>query len=178
MSDTPVGEFTRLVDALVHQGTPIDVATMAKLAGEMGKAFGVKADEVAILTTTADDKFLQFVVPEALQKIGTIPMTSAAALVARTARDRKAEIFNNFTTARHSTVFEAVPLEQKQRGDPIQKIMSVPVILDGKVKGVVQVSRKGKSVASAGPDFTPKELTELSVYATQVSRCFKLLALE
>ncbi len=178
MSDTAVAEFTRLVEALVGQGTPIDVETMTKLAGEIGKTFDVKPDEVAILTTTADEKFLHFVVPVALQKIGTIPMTSAAALVARTARDKRPEIINNFTTARHSTVFEAVPLQQKHRGDPIQKIMSVPVIQDGKVTGVVQVSRKGKSGISAGPDFAPKELTELAALAAQVGRCFKLLALE
>jgi GAF domain-containing protein len=178
MSDTAVAEFTRLVDALVKQGTPIDVATMMKLAGEIGKVFGVKNDEVAILTTTADEKFLHFVVPLALQKIGTIPMTSASALVARTARDKRPEIINNFTIARHSTVFEAVPLEEKHRGDPIQKIMSVPVMQEGKVTGVVQVSRKGKSMASAGPDFAPRELTELSAFAAQVGRCFKLLVLE
>lgn len=177
MSSTAVAEFTRLVDALVGQGTPIDVATMVKLADEIGKAFGVKPDEVGILTTTADEKFLQFVVPIALQKVGTIPMTSAGALVARTARDKRPEIINNFTTARHSTVFEAVPLEQKHRGDPIQKIMSVPVIQDGKVTGVVQVSRKGKTVTGVGPDFAPKDLTELSAFAAQVGRCFKLLAL-
>lgn len=177
MSDTAVVEFTRLVDALIKQGSPIDMATMSKLAGEIGKSFGAKGDEVAILTTTADEKFLQFVVPAALQKIGTIPVTSTSALAARTAREKRSELINNFTIARHSTVFEAVPLEQK-RGDPIQKIMSVPVIQENKVAGVVQVSRKGKNVTSAGPDFNPKELTELAGYAAQVGRCFKLLSLE
>jgi GAF domain-containing protein len=178
MSDTAVAEFTRLVDALVKQGSPIDIATLSKLAGEIGKPFGVKDDEVAILTTTADEKFLQFVMPAALQKIGTIPVTSTSALAARTARERRPELINNFTTSRHSTVFEAVPLELKHRGDPIQKIMSAPVIQEGKVAGVVQVSRKGKTVTSSGPDFVPRELTELSAFATQVGRCFKLLVLE
>jgi hypothetical protein len=178
MSDTAVAEFTRLVDALVKQESPIDIATLSKLAGEIGKTFNVKDDEVAILTTTADEKFLQFVVPIALQKIGTIPVTSTAALAARTARERRPELINNFTTSRHSTVFEAVPLEQKHRGDPIQKIMSVPVLHESKVAGVLQVSRKGKSGTSAGPDFNPRELTELAGYAAQVGRCFKFLVLE
>jgi GAF domain-containing protein len=178
MSDTAVAEFTRLVDALVKQESPIDIATLSKLAGEIVKTFNVKDDEVAILTTTADEKFLQFVVPIALQKIGTIPVTSTASLAARTAREKRPELINNFTTSRHSTVFEAVPLEQKHRGDPIQKIMSVPVLHESKMAGVVQVSRKGKSVTSAGPDFSPRELTELAGYATQVGRCFKFLVLE
>ncbi len=177
MSDPSVADFTRLVDALVKQGEPIDTATMVQLAAEVGKAFGVKPDEVAIMTITSDDKFLQFVVPEKLQKIGTIPVNSTTALAARTVREKRAEIVNNFTTARHSTVFEAVPLAEKQRGDPIQKIMSVPVTLDNKVTGVVQVSRKGKSVTTAGPDFNPKDLTELNSYAAQVGRCFKFLSL-
>ena len=177
MSDSSVAEFTRLVDALTKQGSPVDVATMSKLSGEIGKAFGVKDDEVAILITTKDEKFLQFVVPIALQKIGTIPVTSTSALASRTAREKRPEVINNFTISRHSTVFEAVPLEQKLRGDPIQKIMSVPVIQEGKVAGVVQVSRKGKSVATVGPDFAPRELTELASYAVQVGRCFKFLVM-
>ena len=178
MSDTAVAEFTRLVDALVKQGSPIDMETLSKLAGEIGKTFGVKDDEVAILTTTADERFLQFVLPLALQNIGTIPVTSTNALASRTAREKRPELINNFTTSRHSTVFEAVPLEQKQRGDPIQKIMSAPVIQDNKVTGVVQVSRKGKGVATAGPDFNPKELADLASYAAQVGRCFKLLSMK
>jgi GAF domain-containing protein len=150
---------------------------MAKLAGEIGKTFGVKTDEVAILSVTGDEKFLQFVLPVALQNIGTIPVTSTTALAARTAREKRPELINNFTIARHSTVFEAVPLEQKLRGDPIQKIMSAPVIADNRIAGVLQVSRKGKTVTSAGHDFGPKDLTELSAYAVQVGRCFKLLRL-
>ena len=178
MSDSAVAVLTRLVDALVGQGTPIDIATLSKIAGEIGKSFAVKDDEVAILTTTPDEKFLQFVFPVALQKIGTSPVTSTSALAARTAREKRPELINNFTTSRHSTVFEAVPLEQKHRGDPIQKIMSAPVMLENKIAGVVQVSRKGKTVGSAGPDFAPKELNDLSAFAAQVGRCFKLLTLK
>jgi GAF domain-containing protein len=178
MSEGAVAEMTRLVDALVKQGTPIDIATMSKLAAQIGKTFGVKDDEVAILMTTPDEKFLQFVVPQALQNIGTIPVTSTSALAARTAREKRPEIINNFTISRHSTVFETVPLEQKQRGDPIQKIMSAPVIMENKIAGVVQVSRKGKTVGSSGPDFAPKELNDLSAFAAQVGRCFKLLSLK
>jgi hypothetical protein len=190
MSEHSVAEFTKLVDALVHAGRTIVMATVSKLAAEIGKAFSVRPDEVAILATTADEKFLQFLVPEKLQKVGTIPINSTTAMVSRTAREKRAEIINNFTTARHSTVFEAVPLESKQRGDPIQKIMSVPIfsesapaaahvpiVVEKKVSGVVQISRKGKSVTSAGADFTPKELADLNLYAAQLGRCLKLVKL-
>lgn len=173
MAEPSVAEFTRLVDELVSRGEPIDVDTAVKLALEISKAFAVKADEVAILKTTADQKFLQFVIPAKFQNLGTIPVNSISALSARTAREKRAEILNNFTIARHTTVFEAVPLDQK-RGDPIQKIMSAPITQDAKVTGVIQVSRKGKSVTAAGPDFTPKELSELSSYAAQVARFLPL----
>jgi len=98
--------------------------------------------------------------------------------VSRTAREKRPEIINNFTTARHSTVFEAVPLDSKQRGDPIQKIMSVPVIAGTRVAGVLQVSRKGKSVTTAGADFSPNDLTALGQFASQLGRCLPLVKLE
>ncbi|HUK54457.1 MAG TPA: GAF domain-containing protein [Candidatus Binatia bacterium] len=174
MSD-PIADFTKIIDAMVQAGQPIEMSVVARLAGDIGKAFSVRPDEVALLATTPDDKFLRFVVPEKLQNVGTIPLNSTSAMVSRTAREKRSEIINNFTTARHSTVFEAVPLDSKQRGDPIQKIMSVPVIFENKVVGVLQVSRKGKSVTTAGADFSPADLTTLNHFATQLGRCIPLI---
>ena len=171
----PLADFTKVVEALVQAGNPIELPVIAKLATDIGKAFSVRPDEVAILATTPDEKFLRFLVPEALRNVGTIPINSTSAMVSRTARERRPEIINNFTTARHSTVFEAVPLDSKQRGDPIQKIMSVPVIAENKVTGVLQVSRKGKSVTTAGADFSPAELHTLNQYASQIARCLPLV---
>jgi len=171
----PLGDFTKIVDALVQSGEPIELGVVAKLAADIGKAFSVRPDEVAILATTPDEKFLRFLVPEQLKNVGTIPVNSTSALVSRTAREKRAEIINNFTIARHSTVFEAVPLDSKQRGDPIQKIMSVPVIAENKVAGVLQVSRKGKSVQSAGADFSQTELNTLGQYANHLGRCLALV---
>lgn len=166
-------DVTKVVDELVKTGEPIPIPTLGKLGQQIAKAFGVKEDEVAVLTLVFDNKFLKFVVPEKLQNIGTIPVTSTTALAARTARDKRPEVINNFAIAKHSTVFEAVPLTD-QRGDPIQKIMSAPVQVDNKVIGVIQVSRKGKTQAAAGPDFTPKELGDLVAVSVQIGRCLKL----
>lgn len=168
-------DVTKVVDELVKTGEPIPIPTLSKLGQQIAKAFGVKEDEVAVLTLVFDNKFLKFVVPEKLQNIGTIPVTSTTALAARTARDKRPEVINNFAIAKHSTVFEAVPLTD-QRGDPIQKIMSAPVQVDNKVIGVIQVSRKGKTQAAAGPDFTPKELGDLVSVSVQIGRCLKLCA--
>ncbi len=176
MSD-PIADFSKIIDALVQAGQPIELPIVTKLATDVGKAFSVRPDEVALLATTPDDKFLRFVVPEKLQNVGTIPVNSTSAMVSRTAREKRSEIINNFTSARHSTVFEAVPLESKQRGDPIQKIMSVPVQKENKVVGVLQVSRKGRSVTTSGADFTPADLSTLNQFATQLGRCIALIKL-
>ncbi len=168
-----VVDLTKVVDELVKSGEPVAVPTLGKLGQQIAKAFGVKDDEVAVLTLVFESKFLKFVVPEKLQNIGTIPVTSTTALAARTARDKRPEVINNFAIAKHSTVFEAVPLGD-QRGDPIQKIMSAPVVADSKVIGVIQVSRKGKTQAAAGADFTPKDLGDLMSVSAQIGRCLKL----
>jgi len=171
----PLADFVKIVDALVQSGQPIESSVMIKLAADIGRAFSVRPDEVAILATTPDEKFLHFLVPEKLQHVGTIPVNSTSAMVSRTAREKRPEIINNFTTARHSTVFEAVPLDSKQRGDPIQKIMSVPVVFENRVTGVLQVSRKGKSVTTAGADFGPADLNTLGQFAAQLGRCLALV---
>jgi hypothetical protein len=168
-----VADVTKVVDELVKAGGPVAIPMLGKLGQQIATAFGVKGDEVAVLALIFDNRFLKFVVPEKLQNIGTIPVTSTTALAARTARDKRPEVINNFAIAKHSTVFEAVPLTD-QRGDPIQKIMSAPVVVESKVIGVIQVSRKGKTQAAAGPDFTPKELGELVAVSVQIGRCLKL----
>jgi hypothetical protein len=115
--------------------------------------------------------------------VGSLPMTTANSLAVRTVRDKRPEMINNFPAQKHPTVFEAVALEmgdvppeeegaRVDRG-PIQKIMSVPLILDGKAVGAIQISRKGKSTGSAGPDFTIRDLTTLVSAAAIVAKCFR-----
>lgn len=175
MSEKLVVELTKVVDELVKVGAPLKIATLAKLAEDVSKGFSVKPDEVALLALIQQDKFLKFLVPEKLQHVGNIPMTSTNALAVRTAREKRPEVINNFATARHPTVFEAVPLGQ-QRGEPIQKIMSAPLTAENKVVGVIQVSRKGKTIGASGPDFSPKDLNDLVAVAAVLGRCMKLCA--
>jgi hypothetical protein len=56
--------------------------------------------------------------------------------------------------------------------------MSAPILFDGKVVGVIQVSRKGKSTASAGPDFTPQDLRELVGAAEAIAPCLRLFVVD
>ncbi len=173
MAENVLAELTKVVAELVKAGQPPEPAVLAKLSEQVGKGFEAKPDEVAILALIRGGKFLQFIVPEKLQKVGDIPMTSTNSLAVRTARERRPEVINNFATARHPTVFEAVPLGQ-QRGEPIQKIMSAPISADGKVVGVIQISRKGKSISTVGSDFTPKELNDLVALGNKLGPCLRL----
>lgn len=173
MSERLIAELGQVVDALGKEGSPMESTNLAGVGEHVAKAFGVKSDEVAILALIDHDKFLKFVIPEKLQTIGTIPMTSASALAVRTAREKRAELVNNFTSTRHASVFEGVPLGRRH-GELIHKIMSAPIVVEGKVVGVIQISRKGRTPSDAGADFTQKDLRELVSITGVLGRFLKL----
>ena len=59
---------------------------------------------------------------------------------------------NNVPMVKHVAFFEAVKL--RDRAVPIQKMITVPILLGDEAIGVAQISRKGETPAEAGPDFT------------------------
>ena len=134
---------------------------LKKLAVQIGKAFGARKDEVAVLRLSPEGKALRFLYPVKLQRIGEIPLTTTHSLAAKTIRDKRAEIVNNFAVYKHPTVFESVDLSAEEKANPIQKIMSVPMVTEGKVVGVIQISRKGFPGDQLGADFTAKDVAEL-----------------
>jgi signal transduction protein with GAF and PtsI domain len=155
-----IAELKRAVQDATSSDTQSDPAAVAQIAEHVAKAFLAAPDEVAILTLMDDNRLLSFLYPEELRAVGTIPLTSTSALAARTARDRKPEVMNNFALVRHASVFEGVPLGRHE-GEVIQKIMSAPITSNGRILGVVQVSRKGSSATNAGPDFSAQDLKAL-----------------
>lgn len=173
MSAQVTAGVARVIAEMVKGKTEMDTALGNLVAGAIAKNYKVKQDEVAILRLSTTGKQLEFIVPEKLGKVGTIPLTSTNALAVRTVRDRRGEFVNNFSAAAHPTVFEAVKLT-KEGDDPIQKIISVPVMVEGKALGVIQVSRKGKTTAAAGADFVAKDVEELNQVATAIAPCLKL----
>ena len=133
-----------------------------KLAGQISSAFAAKKDEVAVLRLSPDGRMLRFLYPVKLQKIGEIPLSTAHSLAAKTIREKRGEIVNNFSVYKHPTVFEAVDLSAEEKASPIQKIISVAMITEGRVVGVIQISRKGRGGDQIGPDFTPRDMNELT----------------
>lgn len=170
MTDRQTPDLETLVDHLAKAGAPPEREQLEQVAGCIAKQFRVSEDEVAVLTLDTKSKMLKFVLPEKLSQVGTIPISSTAALAARTAREKRAELVNNFTASRHASVFEGVPLGRRQ-GELIHKIMSAPILDDNKkVAGVVQISRKGQTPHDAGPDFTQKDLAKLTALTPDLAR--------
>jgi hypothetical protein len=177
MPEQLIADLGSIVSALEKKGSMPDSDSLEQLAESIAKLFVVETDEVAILRLVPKFKSLKFVIPEKLTPVGTIPLSSTTALAARTARERRPEVANNFSTARHANVFEAVPLG-RDPSELIQKIMSAPILDGGRVQGVVQISRKAKSLAEAGADFTQKDLRALAALSPVLHRFLKLCELE
>lgn len=172
MPDGISATVSQIVEQTLKTKKELEAADYLKVAAEIAKNYKVSTGEVAILELAANGKQLNFLVPEKLAKVGSIPMSSTSTLAVRTVRDRRPEMINNFPASKHSTVFEAISIDDKG-AEPIQKILSVPILLEGKAVGVIQVSHKGKTPGAAGPDFIPKDLQDLVQVAVTLSKCFK-----
>jgi len=130
---------------------------------KLAQMLGVQRHEVALLRREKNS--LRFVFPPELRAAGALPL-SGSAVAARTAATRTSLLSNCFPRVRHVSLFESVRLgdveDESSQQMPIQKIMSVPLVSpEGKVFGVVQVSRKGPDVSLAGSDFTRDDLKKL-----------------
>jgi len=169
-SSADQNRLSALKSAITHKQTP------ERICAELARIFDVRETEVALLQVKRS--FLEFVYPAELKAGGAIPLSSSA-VAARTASEKKADIFNSFATVRHASIFEVVKLggAQTELSDQvIQKLMSAPVVAADKSVGVIQISRKGRNSAVAGPDFTPADLRTLELAAQVVAPFFASLA--
>jgi GAF domain len=160
MSKKLVHEFEILANSLKSGDASNQELSISKLADRIANTLRVKSDEVAILGISEKSRHLYFLVPQALRNVGHIPLSSTSALAARTVRDSRPEIVNNFSTVRHASVFEGVKAETLNSA-AIQRIISAPILADGKVIGVIQISRKGATISEAGPEFSIEDLGKL-----------------
>ena len=158
-----VQKLTELSDLEPRHCTPESICT------RISTIFHVRETEVALLELRGS--LLNFLFPVELITAGAIPLSSSA-VAARTAQTGKAELFNSFTQVTHFSVFELVKLGNNGLdAQVIQKLMSAPVLsTEGKVWGVIQISRKAPNQTIAGPDFTPADLQKLELAAGIVGR--------
>jgi len=170
-----VSELERLAEAIGSQksaGVEISLPTVAE---RIAKSFGVRTEEVAILAVSKKWRHLHFLVPHSLKNVGFIPLSSPSALAARTVRENRAEIDNRFHDTRHASVFEGVKTETLS-AEAIQKIVSVPIPGDSQVIGVLQISRKGTTAASAGPDFAPIDVEKIAALCRPLGKLIQHFA--
>src|SRR5260370_24700882 len=128
-----VSERERIANALGTEEAGATQISLATVAEKIARNLGVKKDEVAILAVSTRWRHLHFLVPEALKNVGFVPLSSNSALSARTARESRPEIENNFAATRHVTVFDSVKVADA--AGAIQKMISAPILLDGKEIG-------------------------------------------
>jgi hypothetical protein len=175
MGTSLVTELERLAEALEGESAePVEIP-LGAVAEKIAKSLGVQTDEVAILGVSTRWRHLHFLVPQALKNVGFIPMSSTSALAARTARENRPEITNNFSAVRHATVFEGVKAATTT-GESIQKIISAPILCDGKVVGVMQISRKGATAMEAGADFSSEDLGKVLALCRPLGKLVRYLA--
>jgi hypothetical protein len=146
--------------------------TLVRYCAEVAMMFRVRPHEVAVMELR--HSMLHFAYPPELRKTGLIPLISSAQ-AAKTATTRRAEIFNNFASMRHSSVFETIKVSG-ENGQAIQRLMSAPILSpEGEVLGVMQISRKGTTPVDAGPDFEASDLHTLRDVTNSFGRVAKQL---
>jgi hypothetical protein len=118
--------------------------------------FSCKMDEVAILLVASDERSLRFVAPRRFVDLGTIPLSKRDAIAVGVVGRKTGEFSNTIPMVKHVSFFESVKL--RDRVVPIQKMVTVPILLGARVLGVAQISRKGDTAAESGPDFTPADV--------------------
>jgi len=169
-----ITDFCQTIDKHLAAEGDADKRLML-LNNAMQQAFKTREDEFAILRLDPASQDLCFLWPKKLTKSGQVPLNTRDSLVARTAREGRAQIDNRFSNPRHASIFEKLSLsdakvkEERAPVLPIQKIMSAPVQRDGQLLGIMQLSRKGNDPDSAGPDFTPTELEAFAAIANAVA---------
>jgi hypothetical protein len=178
---TPAIAFKQLADELQKDG--LNPKNAVRVAGEIARTLNVKDHEVGILRL--EKQMLHFVHPAKLATVGALPVNTSIAVAARVVSTKKPEVINSLAQTKHASVFESVELQKRpkvvgQQANPeeklahvIQKMMSVPIIGQAGVVGVIEVSRKGKSAPEAGADFSPADLQKLVTIASSLARCFK-----
>jgi hypothetical protein len=150
-------ELERIANAIESDAVATSQISLTGIAERIAKNLGVRPDEIALMGVSTRWRHLHFLVPVSLKQVGFIPLSSTSAIAARTARESRPDIINNFASVRHATVFEGVRIGGES-SELIQKMISAPILSGNKVVGVIQVSRKGTSPSVAGPDFSADDL--------------------
>ena len=168
-------ELERIANAIESDATATSQISLTGIAARIAKNLGVRPDEVALMGVSTRWRHLHFLVPETLKQVGFIPLSSTSSIAARTARESRPDIINNFASVRHATVFEGVKISGES-SELIQKLISAPILSGDKVVGVIQVSRKGANTSVAGPDFSADDLGKVLALCKPLGKLLQHIA--
>ncbi|MEJ2367007.1 MAG: GAF domain-containing protein [Acidobacteriota bacterium] len=164
------------IEALEHDPGPGSEGLQAAaklLAQAVADALKVREEEVALLLLTSSGKVLKFVWPLPLSRSSaSLPVDHKNAVASSVLQSGKGKVDNKLADSRHLKFFENVKGLETGRL-PIQKMIALPLYVEGKPVGVLEVSRKGKSPADAGPNFKPEDAQAL---LELTGRCVPALA--
>ncbi len=138
----------------------LDVADLVARGG--AEELARRVDEIGILIAGTNGKYLRFVAPRKLCDLGTIPTSKRDSIAVGVFTRKIAEANNNVPLVRHVAFFESVKVSDKVQ--PIMKMVTAPIVANGEVIGVAQVSKKGENLTDAGPDFNLADLRKVSDY--------------
>src|SRR5271168_5125340 len=168
-------ELERIANAIELDAAATSEVSLSDIAEKIARNLGVKTDEVALMGVSTRWRHLHFLVPESLKQVGFIPLSSTSSVAARTARESRPDIINNFASVRHATVFEGVKIAGES-SELIQKMVSAPILSGDKVVGVIQVSRKGPDAMNAGPDFDAEDLGRILALCKPLGKLLQYVA--
>ena len=155
-----------------------DARQMAtKIARDIALALKLRDDEVSVLLSNADGTVLRFLYPEALFKTGVKLAMDRNSLAGQAIYYRKAQLHNDMQQVKRMAFFERVKTGEAAPL-PIQKMLTVPIIEGERVLGVVQCSRKAKTLAEAGADFTKADIALLEDQLSELAMMMPLLSPE
>lgn len=137
--DKPPGEWRREV--------------LRAVSAAVSRALDLGPDELAILILSPDRLMVRFVYPpELAEGSNTFPVT-VVSLANHVIMTRRSLLSNAVREIRHLAFYERIRIRERSPLE-IQKLLVVPVKgSDGQVRGVIEVSRRGKTRAEAGRDF-------------------------
>jgi hypothetical protein len=147
-----------LEEAASKVGVERRAAVLEALVSAISKALALRPDELAILMLGRDRTLLEFVYPFELAEggINKIPL-SVPSLAGRVAKTGHSVLTNAAQDVRHLDFYERIRIKE-ERPRKIQKLLAVGVNgPEGKVRAVIEVSRRGDALVKAGPDFRPEE---------------------
>lgn len=143
---------------------------LTALVTTLAKAFGLNPDEVAILVLSRDRVMLEFAYPPELAegRSNAFPV-SVPSLAGQVLGTGCSVLINDMREVRRLAFYERVPIMETEPA-AIQKLLGVAVKgPDGRPLAVIEVSRRGATLAEVGPDFSPEDQQLLEGLAATAS---------